>query len=264
MGAGNAQCRKCCYEEKKGEVDLAQHVPSYPAPTSYVTYGESGLDQGHVGYDSVHDPAPYIGGLPPPPASPRMAPPQYSQEGQVLQMPTSPGGGNAGSSTPPAESERNSNRGKDSSPRTAADWAKEQEQFAHLPPLPPGWIRACSKKTGAIYYCCKATGQTTFTEPKESQAIVQSQDLPPGWVELTSRSTGKQYFWNVAQQRAQYEKPTEAAVASGDHKDQPKPQPGDPPLPPGWVAMISRGSGKTYYFNSKLQKSQYDIPTESA
>lgn len=241
---------------------MQQHVPSYPAPSSYVTYSEGQAGHGNVPALYGDESSAYTGGTPMPPASPRMAPPPEDLDAQAPQRPTSPGG-NAASCTAPGESAVNSSRGNGSSPRTAADWAKEQEQFKHLPPLPLGWIRARSKKTGAIYYCCKATGQTTFTEPKESQAVVHNQDLPPGWVELTSRSTGKQYFWNVAQQRAQYEKPTEPALASDDQKNPPKPQPGDPPLPPGWVVMISRSSGRTYYFNSKLQKSQYDVPTES-
>merc|ERR1719321_659482 len=49
--------------------------------------------------------------------------------------------------------------------RTASEWAQDQEQFAHLPPLPPGWLRVLSRSTGKVYYCYPETGETTFTEP---------------------------------------------------------------------------------------------------
>jgi YHS domain-containing protein len=83
--------------------------------------------------------------------------------------------------------------------KTALEWAKEQDQFAHLPPLPQGWIRVKSQSTGRIYYFNMVTGKTTFTEPS---------DLPPGWVQIKSRSTGQPYYWNAQLKKSQFERPT--------------------------------------------------------
>jgi len=93
--------------------------------------------------------------------------------------------------------------------RTTADWLADQDQFSHLPPLPQGWIRVRSRTTGAIYYCCTETGETTFEEPTERRVPYKASDLPPGWVEMTSRTTGKTYYWNHYTQMSQFEKPTE-------------------------------------------------------
>jgi hypothetical protein len=32
-------------------------------------------------------------------------------------------------------------------------------------------------------------------------------------------------------------------------------------LPDGWIAMVSRSTNKTYYYNGKLHRSQYERPT---
>merc|ERR1719235_838326 len=146
--------------------------------------------------------------------------------------------------------------------RTANDWASDQSQFAHLPPLPEGWIRVRSRTSGAIYFCYTLTGETTFTEPTAPGALGGAgadtstgggQDLPPGWTEVVSRSTGQIYYWNSALQKSQFEKPmaenapAEVQMESAD-------------LPAGWVAMVSRSTGKTYYFNSETQQSQFERP----
>lgn len=85
--------------------------------------------------------------------------------------------------------------------RTARDWASDQEQFTHLPPLPSGWIRVQSRSSGEIYYYCLSTGETTFQEPT---------DLPSGWVAVKSRSTGGTYYWNELLQLSQFKRPTAA------------------------------------------------------
>ncbi|CAE8596829.1 unnamed protein product [Polarella glacialis] len=84
--------------------------------------------------------------------------------------------------------------------RTVMSWANDQEQFAHLPPLPEGWIRVPSKSSQNIYYMDLNTGQSTFKSPLE---------LPEGWVQQTSRSTGQAYFWNAELQVSQFVRPVE-------------------------------------------------------
>lgn len=93
-------------------------------------------------------------------------------------------------------------------PRAASEWVKDQEQFAHLPPLPDGWMRVKSRQSGQIYYCHRATGKTTFTEPTVSTGINPETGLPPGWIEKVSRTNGKAYYWNAQLQVSQFERPT--------------------------------------------------------
>jgi len=148
-------------------------------------------------------------------------------------------------------------------PRTASDWARDQEQFAHMPPLPEGWIRVKSRNSGTIYYCCKETGETTFVEPTAAKAVSKNSDLPAGWIEMASRNTGRKYYWNTVLKTSQLEKPTVSALSNGGARPEP-PKPGNDNegLPEGWVSMVSRSTNKNYYFNAKEQKSQYDRPTE--
>jgi len=102
--------------------------------------------------------------------------------------------------------------------RSARDWAEDQSQFASLPPLPPGWIRARSRKNGDIYYVSMETGEATFSVPTgpstkvDKDAAGGGEDsqgpLPPGWVERRSRSTGRIYYLNNELQKSQFERPT--------------------------------------------------------
>lgn len=139
--------------------------------------------------------------------------------------------------------------------RSAADWAKDQEQFAHLPKLVDGWIRVRSRTTGAIYYCYVETGETTLNEPTgPPPSKCKGNDLPPGWVQTQSRTTGRIYYWNSQLSRSQYERPT-AAHSDGDA--------GNEDLPVGWCSKQSRSTGRTYYYNSVLQKSQFEKPTSA-
>jgi len=214
--------------------------------------------------------------------------------------------------------------GGKNSPRTAADWANDQAQFNHMPQLPEGWIRVTSRSTGEIYYCCTATGETTFEEPKPSQAVAKSEDLPPGWVEMTSKTTGRKYYYNTLLQKSQFDRPEslpvtpiptsveqprtrpappirQAGTAAPDAAPQPQvpaavsnkaglsellgggweerhpnivpfpaplPEPAIPPapnadasLPAGWVSMMSRSTGQTYYYNEALGTSQFERPS---
>lgn len=140
---------------------------------------------------------------------------------------------------------------------TAAEWAARQEEFAHLPALPEGWIRVRSRSSGDIYFCSLTTGEVTFTQPTQpsTQASADKVDgLPPGWVTMTSRSTGKTYYWNAALQKSQFEKPTESSAQQPIYGN-------SEGLPAGWVEMVSRSTGRTFYWNEKLGKSQYDKPT---
>jgi len=132
--------------------------------------------------------------------------------------------------------------------RSADAWALDQTQFAHLPPLPSGWIRVKSKTSG-IYFCFVETGETTFEHPT-GKTSAQGAGLPPGWIEMVSRSSGQVYYWNEELQISQFEAPT--ASQGRDEED------GELPL--GWVAMVSRSTGKTYYFHAESQESQFDRP----
>jgi YHS domain-containing protein len=157
--------------------------------------------------------------------------------------------------------ESNSSR---SGGRTASEWANDQEQFAHLPPLPPGWLRVVSRSTGKVYFCYPETGETTFTEPTgpPPSKVQQNNSLPPGWTEMVSRSTGRTYYWHAGLQKSQFDFPTAADAPGG--APAPSPQaPGnrsDASLPEGWTQMVSRSTGKTYYFNQQTQQSQFEHP----
>jgi hypothetical protein len=58
---------------------------------------------------------------------------------------------------------------------------------------------------------------------------------------------------------SQYERPTVANAAPTLKPDGTGPD--NEGLPAGWVSSISKRSGRVYYWNATLQKSQYDRPT---
>lgn len=82
--------------------------------------------------------------------------------------------------------------------KTISQWDGEQAQFAHLPKLPPEWLRVKSRKSGDVYYFNKLTQETTFKSP-----------LPSGWTMQKSKSTGRVYYFNAAKQLSQFDLPTE-------------------------------------------------------
>ena len=72
--------------------------------------------------------------------------------------------------------------------QTTNEWADDQAQFAHLPPLPPGWLRILARGTRKIYYCHQETGETTFQEPVGPPAsVLERQSLPPGGAQNVSQ-----------------------------------------------------------------------------
>lgn len=161
--------------------------------------------------------------------------------------------GGTGESVVPLPQIRETTGGSQSDGRTAGDWAQDQHQFSHLPPLPEGWIRVSSKSTGEIYFCHVPTGETTFKEPtgppSRALAAGSSGDLPPGWVEMRSRSSGQVYYWNEELEKSQFERPTAALYAEFTGG-----------LAAGWEEVVSKTTGQTYYWNAALQQSTFVRP----
>jgi len=182
------------------------------------------------------------------------SPPKMEQDSVAPQMANPYSTSVNSRSVVPAPDDMASSLGEDGA-RTASEWVSDQDQFAHLPALPTGWIRVKSRSSGGIYFCYTATGETTFTEPTGSPGQA-SQDLPPGWEEILSRSTGQVYYWNAALQRSQFEKPTAADASPPQRLTTEESE----ELPAGWVAMVSRSTGETYYFNTETQESQFARP----
>jgi len=81
--------------------------------------------------------------------------------------------------------------------KTVSQWEKEQEEFAHLPPLAANWLRIKSKSSGEIYFYNKKTQEATFEQP-----------LPDGWTKEVSKSTGKVYYFNAKKRQSTFERPT--------------------------------------------------------
>lgn len=143
-----------------------------------------------------------------------------------------------------------------SAAKTATDWAANQEQFGHLPPLPDGWIRVLSRSTGKVYFCDPETGETTFDEPTgPAPSKMNNPDgtLPSGWAVMVSRSTGRTYYWHAELQKSQFEVPTaEDSVGVLPVSTV--------SLPEGWVQLVSRSTGRPYYFNTETNESQFEHP----
>jgi len=266
-------CRWCCPETDSGQA--VGRLPASGEPAmSFAVPEKSNLDyvdnkqQGYTGQDFQSQnagPAVY---------------PDYRQQAspqQVLPAPSQPV--NQQTLTPgdltlaaqlqqgPRETTHDSHTGSISSNksggRTASEWAADQQQFAHLPPLPQGWLRVLSRSTGKIYYCYPETGETTFSEPTGPPPSKEAKNanLPPGWAMMVSRSTGRTYYWHAGLQKSQFDFPTAAdsvgvpESGGGTNRTQ-----SDSSLPDGWVQMVSRSTGKTYYFNSTTQQSQFEHP----
>lgn len=113
---------------------------------------------------------------------------------------------------------------KDTGGKTVRDWASQQDEFAHLPKLPPDWIRIKSRKDGSVYYWNQKAQKASFEFPQGAGAAPaektpstpgaaasapEEKPLPPGWTKQVSKSTGKVYFWNAAKQKSVFERPTE-------------------------------------------------------
>lgn len=82
--------------------------------------------------------------------------------------------------------------------KTVSQLEKEQDEFAHLPKLPAGWIRVRSKSSGEVYFFNKETQKSSFELP-----------LPEGWTKQVSKTTGKTYYFNAKKRQSTFEPPTE-------------------------------------------------------
>mmetsp|Transcript_42200 Transcript_42200/g.77303 ORF Transcript_42200/g.77303 Transcript_42200/m.77303 type:complete len:225 (-) Transcript_42200:168-842(-) len=220
MGTGQATACACqCVRDRELQEDSI-HKPSYPAATSFVRRHEDGsaLDTARDGSEL--------------------------DTGRFSAVDTDNGSALDTNRTPTGFDTNRTPKTPVLAPgiRTKEDWAQDQSQFAHLPKLPDGWIRAKSRTTGDIYFCFLETGETSFTQPTGPPA------LPPGWVEKLSRSTGKKYYYNSQTQESQFDRPRAEKTTSVN-------------LPAGWIMLTSVSTGRPYYFNESLQKSQFKVPT---
>lgn len=124
---------------------------------------------------------------------------------------------------------------------TVAQWAEAQAQFAHLPVLPPGWIRIRSNSTRSIYYYNLTTNETSFTDPTELS--LSSAALPEAAVPLMASGVAAPH--------------TPAFTGALP----PVPVPASGPLPIGWQEFRSRSTMRIYYWNAQTGISSFLPPT---
>jgi len=254
--------------------DLDPNAPAYPGPTSYLTRHEDRWCCPENAHGQVVVPiqtpaltltqaekANYEGNSQP------MSYPsqnqQYGQENQGL-VPPPPPGYDDDVVPPPPGTDNEGTPNNDGASKTASEWAEDQSQFAHLSPLPPGWLRVLSRSTGKIYYCYPETGETTFQEPTgPPPSVLANASLPEGWTQMESRSTGRTYYWNAELQKSQFDPPTAADSTGGTASpavSAASPAANGAALPSGWKEMESRSTSRKYYYNEETQVSQFDRP----
>lgn len=85
--------------------------------------------------------------------------------------------------------------------------------------------------------------------------------LPEGWIRVRSRTTGDIYYCYADTGETTLTEPTVAGPLSEQENSPTKGDAQDVELPPGWVEVVSRSSGKIYYWHAGLQKSQFTRPT---
>jgi hypothetical protein len=286
MGGGLQKSCKCLEPPN----DWDPNVPAYQGPTSYVTrHPLDGGSQGSLCMDRWCCPENVSGQVVVPIQTPALTltqdekanyegtstvmsyPSQNQQHGQDHQAFVVPPPPDEGGVPPPPPSADNggdqSSSNVDGTGKTASEWAEDQSQFAHLPPLPPGWLRVLSRSTGKIYFCYPETGETTFQEPTgPPPSLAVNLSLPAGWTQMESRSTGRTYYWHAELQKSQFDAPTEAdSVAGGTPAVSAASLPvkaaaASSKLPAGWVELDSRSTGRKYYYNTESQVSQFERP----
>jgi hypothetical protein len=111
--------------------------------------------------------------------------------------------------------------------------------------------------------------ETTAAAKDTKKAEDGKKQLPPGWIEATD-PRGRKYFYNKATKTTQWDFPTdETTTTTAPAQTTPKseePSPprkhsvADSPLPAGWEALTDP-SGKPYYYNRSLKKTQWSRPT---
>lgn len=84
--------------------------------------------------------------------------------------------------------------------------------------------------------------------------------LPEGWIRVRSRTSGEIYYCFAETGETTFTEPT-GPPGTTSQEDQGDRGGIEEELPPGWIEVVSRSSGKTYYWNAQLQKSQFDRPT---
>lgn len=79
--------------------------------------------------------------------------------------------------------------------------------------LPPGWEQMTDASTGKLYFCNRATGETSWNPPASSAnapapatAGAPISDLPEGW-EQAKDPTGKPYYFNRSTNETRWDPP---------------------------------------------------------
>eukprot|EP00928_Gymnodinium_smaydae_P080507 TRINITY_DN64192_c1_g1_i1.p2 TRINITY_DN64192_c1_g1~~TRINITY_DN64192_c1_g1_i1.p2 ORF type:complete len:275 (-),score=66.97 TRINITY_DN64192_c1_g1_i1:152-976(-) len=80
--------------------------------------------------------------------------------------------------------------------------------------LPPGWEAVSDPASGKIYYCNRATGESSWTPPAAPAAAPpppmmapQPGMLPPGWETAQDPASGKTYYFNRATNQTSWDPP---------------------------------------------------------
>jgi len=121
---------------------------------------------------------------------------------------------------------------------------------------------------------------------KKPSKKTNSDALPEGWISKVDEKTGKTYYINKTLKKTQWERPGEkapkiskssraratyATMRSAKHtidlssfdkeKNKDKDKDKEEALPDGWISKLDPNSGRTYYVNKALKKSQWEKPT---
>ena len=64
------------------------------------------------------------------------------------------------------------------------------------PPLLPGWEQVTDPASGKPYFWNRATGETSWSKPADTELDYDYEGLPPGWRLANDPASGMPYFFN--------------------------------------------------------------------
>eukprot|EP00434_Breviolum_minutum_P009479 symbB.v1.2.008348.t1/scaffold507.1/size305965/18 len=149
--------------------------------------------------------------------------------------------------------------------KRVVDWCREQDQFAHLPKLQPNWIRVRKSSGDGLYYVNTKTGDTTLIEPREkpkappATAAVSSTPVVVGGGITPAALTGATTPGVSGGMTPMVTETPHNPVPSTPMRNPSTPAP--VALPEGWAQILSKSTGKPYFWNVKLGISQFHFPS---
>lgn len=120
--------------------------------------------------------------------------------------------------------------------------------------LPHPWRQLVDRNTGKVFYFNKETKQKSDVRPRPDGTL-------PGEPEKQEEQKAAEPKKEEEEKQQQQQQQQKEEQPGEDESLPPPPPPGDDELPPGWIQLVEKKTGRVYYYHMTTKKTSWKRPT---